>query len=147
MTQPLAPKPPSKQELQQIIDEVGALRSVKERVLLEIADFNHTRQLAADDLVILNEEVGNVEDKIIELDAVFKARKEILDAQLFELQRQIKEAMNSLDEAQREDKAIRQSWADAQLKLDKREQAVRQKEAKLSDKGSRIEELKRYDSL
>lgn len=128
-------------------EEVNSLLSRKENLLAEIKEAEDSRTYIKEDLEVLNNEAETVENKVIELDAQFKARKKYLDGLLSNTQLKLKEASDSLQEAQNKDKTMREGWAEEQMKLDKREQTVRRMEAKVSDAESRIEELQRYDRL
>lgn len=138
-------------ELNQQIVELEAIikdnRGKTESLTLEIRDLEDTRLHIQEDLEVLNNEAEGLEDRIIEQDAQFKARKETLDRQLADTQLKLTDAQNALGEAQKKDKEVRESWADAHMKLDKREQTVRRMEARVSGAEQRIEELHRYDRL
>lgn len=130
-----------------LVNEISSLLGKKESLEAQIGDLNDSRNHIMQDQEILSSEAEATENRIIDLDAQFKSRKEYLDKQLADLQIKLKTALDSLLEAQKEDKITREAWAIEHQKLDKREQTVRRMEAKVSDAEGRIEELNRYDRL
>lgn len=118
-----------------------------ESLTAQLKDLADSKSLGTEDLEVLNNEIEAVENKLIDLDADYKERKKYLDGQLHETQTKLKDALDSLQEAQNKDKSMREAWAEEQMKLNKRETTVRRMEAKVSDAESRIEELGRYDRL
>lgn len=128
-------------------EDVNSLLAQKENIHAEIKELNDSRDYLKEDLRVLNDEAEIVETNIIEFDAQYKERKKYLDGLLSDTQLKLKKALDSLQEAQDKDKQMREDWADGQMKLDKREQAVRRMEAKVSGAESRIAELGRYDGL
>lgn len=113
----------------------------------QLRDLSDSQSRGNEDLEVLNDEIEIVENRLLDLDTDYKERKKYLDGQLHETQTKLKEALDSLQEAQNKDKSMRELWAEEQMKLDKREATVRRMEAKMSDAESRIEELGRYDRL
>lgn len=99
------------------------------------------------DIEVLRNEQDNIEGTIIELDAQYKSQKDYHENDLYATKLKLKNTLDSLIQAQNQDKAFRKGWADETMKLEKRTQAVRRMEARVSDAEARIEELKKYDVL
>lgn len=126
--------------------ETKKLREVEASIRAAIQDIDFARRQAESDLELLNKQVGESEARIIELDADFKAKKEFLDRQMHQAQRQLVDTQASVVEAARKDKAMREAWADEHLKLDKRTKTVQKMEARMSDAEARIQEYDNYMS-
>lgn len=132
---------------------VGASEDLQDRrgkllVLHEdIKEVDQNKQRMVLDLEVLDETVSATQDKVMELDTEFKTRKESLGIQTAEAERKLNDALANLVDAQNKDRQIRENWADEHRKLEKRIQAVRIMEAKLSDAETRIAELDRYMKL
>lgn len=127
--------------------EIKGLRDTEASIRAAIQDIEFARRQAQADIELLDKQVEESEMRIIELDANFKARKEILDAQTSEAQRKLTDTQALVVEAARKDRAIREAWADEHLKLEKRTKAVQKMEARMSDAEARIQEYDQYMSL
>lgn len=136
--------------LDQILKTTAEIKSNEEKInstRTTIRELETVKQQIEADIEILHNEADDVQSEIIELDNQFKNQKANIDNELYEARIELRRVTDRLLEAERKDKAFRANWAEEQLKLDKRTQAVRRMEARVSDAESRIEELKRYDIL
>jgi len=123
------------------------LRREKQTLDNQIKQLVSQRQLINNDLAVLENEATKLEERIIDLDAVFKARKEDYDKQLGEAKKLLDSALSSLQQAQKQDKQVREAWAEEHLKLDKRTKAVQKMEARLAGAEERVRELDNYLKL
>lgn len=135
------------EQVSSALETVEALSKRQDSLRGELKELEDSRWVIKEDLDVLNNEAELTENRIIELDTQYKERKAYLDKLLSDTQLKLKEASDSLTEAQNKDKTMREAWAEEHMKLEKREATVRRMEAKVSDAESRIEELGRYDRL
>lgn len=112
-----------------------------------INDLQATKTLLMQEKQVLQDEVDDIENKVIEADAAFKATDDDLKAKLSNVQQKLKLALDSLQEAQNKDQKIRESWAEGQLKLDKRETVVRRMESRLGSLEARYTEMEKFSKL
>lgn len=134
----------------QLVNSSEDLRDYRGKVQAlyqDIHDLEITKERAQQDLDVLNDTIDETENRIMDLDATFKDRKQTLEIQIAEVQRKLNAALANLVETENKDKSIRENWADEHRRLDKRTQAVRHMEAKLSDSEARIQELDNYMKL
>lgn len=131
----------------QLEAKAGSLRDLtvaEENLRASISELENAKVHSTADLEVLSSELEITENRIIEADAEYKARKEYINRQTTEVQRKLVGVLDRLTEAETKDKAIREAWADEYLKLEKRTQAIRKQEARLSDSEARIQELNNY---
>lgn len=134
-------------EIAQWKDEIRGLQAKKENLEQQIAQLVEGTERINEDLSVLEAESTKLEDQIIEQDTIFKTRKETFEKQLSDLQLKLKNAVQSLEEAQAKDKAMRQAWAEEHFKLEKRTVAVHKMEARVAGAEKRVEELDTYMKL
>lgn len=134
--------------------EINDLKIAKTQLLDEIQRVNEDRlSLTADrsriedDIRVLKAEASRMEEKIINLDTDYKAREERLGKQLADVQKQLKDTLRSLHAAQREDKQIRQTWAEEHLKLDKRKRELNKLATQVSNDEKQVESIDRFLKL
>jgi len=144
MNQALPPKDELQQEIVDLAKESEDHKGYIKLLQHDIASLEVTRQRARDDVEALNSEAELLENKIIDLDADFKDRETTTTEQLLDIQQKLKQALQSLHEAQREDKQIRQNWADEHIKHDKRRSELRHLEVKLGKDEKGVQSLDEY---
>lgn len=104
----------------------------------EISELEESKGALFNSISILQEEADKLEDFIIEQDAVFKDNESKNKQQLEEIQSHLTVSRNKLLESEKKDKAIRESWAEGTLKLEKREKIIRKRELLLEENDSRL---------
>jgi chromosome segregation ATPase len=127
----------------QISDQQAQIESLNQ----SITELPKTKRQIEHDIEILRAEEEGLENRIIELDAEFKSRKETLDTKLVKITDELKVALESLSVAGKTDKRIRASWAEEHMKLEKREDSVRKMERRVKGLQDRAVELQNYLSL
>lgn len=133
-----------------ILDSRAELKSNRGKIVdlqTQIREIGQDRDRQQEDKQVLEAEIEGLENEIIRLDSDFKYRKETLDNQIKAAQRNLEDVLEKLKEANSKDKQLRQSWAEENLKLEKRTEAVRKMEARVSDAERRIAELDNYMRL
>lgn len=114
---------------------------------LTLSELSRAKLQTEQSMETLKAEEGRLENRIIELDAVFKSRKESYDQQLTDTTNRLKTALESLKAADSADKKMRSAWADEHLKLEKRADSVRKMETRVKGLQDRAVELQNYLSI
>lgn len=127
----------SKQEIDQNTRIIADLKN-------EIAELITTQRKAESDKEVLQAEITTIENKVIELEASYKARKKTYTDELTEIKAKLQDTLDKLEAAYKEDKSIRAAWTEEHIKLDRERQSLQHMKTRLSGAEQRIQELDKY---
>ncbi len=136
--------------LNQLLITASEIKTNEEKINThrnQIRELSSTKHQIESDIDLLRNESDIIQTEIIDLGDAYETQKKILEDDLYEIRIKLEKASESLKIAEKTDKQYREVWAEENLKLEKRTEAVRRIEARVSDAESRIEELKRFDIL
>lgn len=128
----------------EVSGEISQLREEIISLHTELGGLNDSKAKLKEEILILQGEVNNIENKVMDMDADYKAKEEVQQSQLKDLANRLQNAFDKLKETQMEDERIRKSWVATTELLDKREENLRSRELKV-DQGEK--NIKQYQDF
>jgi len=115
------------------------LRTECDELIIKTTSLSNTRDQIEEDISILQQEATKLEDLIIDQDTAYKDRTRVIDSELSTKGDKLKSLTERLQEAENKDRAIRESLAERQISLEKRERVIKKRELLISDGQARLQ--------